>query len=105
MRERTGRRLPYITVEVAAKPPAPRTAEERDQVIDYLRFIADRNRQNFMSRAFANRSGLEASRNVTKDLATGLAAGTAYALPGASVGFGFAHLFSGTVTDNLNSTY
>jgi hypothetical protein len=58
-----------------------------------------------MSRAFANRSGLEASRNVTKDLATGLAAGTAYALPAVSVGFGFANLFGGTITDNINGTY
>lgn len=92
----------YYTVELTA---APTTPDGRDQVTDYLRFIADRNCETFMSRAFANRSGAEATRNVAKDLSTGLAAGTAYALPAVSVGFGFANLLGGTVVDNVNATY
>ena len=93
----------YYTVRVNMQKSI--TREDRDNLIAYLIYLANNNCENFLSRAFANRSGLEAGRNVSKDLSTGLAAGTAYALPAVSVGFGFANLVSGSVTDNLDNTY
>lgn len=100
-----GRVCLYQSVEISTSPFVTVTKDQRNQLSDQLISIADRNCRNFISRAFANRSGLDTTKNVLKDAATGLAAGTARTSPALSAALGFANLFTGNVVDNLNATY
>jgi len=95
----------YQTVELKISPFASVDKVTRNQLGDFLIEIANRNCKNFIARAFAHRAGLDTSRNILKDVATGLAAGTAKTNPAISVGLGVANLFTGSVVDNINATY
>jgi hypothetical protein len=76
---------------------------ERNRIVDLLMNISDSNCTTFMSRVFANKAGLDATRNTGKDIATALAAGTATVASGFSSGIGLFNLVGGTAIDNLNA--
>jgi len=82
-----------------------KTETDRNNVVLTLITASDTNCSNYLFRVFATKAGLDTARNTLKDVATGLAAGTAHALPAISSGLGFANLFVGTAIDNVNTTY
>lgn len=83
-------------------PPEP---SELNLVIDTLLSISDFNCSNFRHRAFANKAGLDSTKNLLQDLATAASAGTApFSGPVASA-FSGVNLLVGKGVDNFNATY
>ena len=80
-----------------------RNEVERNRMVDLLLNVSDSNCTTFLSRVFANKAGLDATRNTGKDIATAIAAGTATVASGFSSGIGLFNLIGGTALDNLNS--
>jgi hypothetical protein len=78
---------------------------ERNQFVHLMINVSDYNCGTFLMRAFANKTGTEATRNTAKDVATAIAAGTApFAAPVAS-GLGLVNLVGGTAIDNVNLAF
>jgi hypothetical protein len=78
---------------------------ERNQFVHLMVNVSDFNCGTFLMRAFANKTGTEATRNTAKDVTTAIAAGTApFAAPIAS-GLGLINLVGGTAIDNVNLAF
>jgi hypothetical protein len=77
----------------------------RDKAIAYLIGVSDSNCSNFLDRAFANKAGLDISKSLASDAATGVSALTAFNTPAVSAGVGLANLVIGKTVDNVNATF
>ena len=79
--------------------------DTRDMAITYLVGVSDMNCSNFMHRAFANKAGLDFTKRLTGDLATGASAGTAFTSPAASAALSVSNLIIGKSIESFNSNY
>jgi hypothetical protein len=77
----------------------------RDKAIAYLLGVSDSNCSNFLDRAFANKAGLDISKSLASDMATGVSALTAFNTPAISAGLGLTNLVVGKTVDNVNATF
>lgn len=98
----------YLSADVTnvmQKLPAYKTKDNRDLLLTLLVSISDQNCATFLARAFANKTGITASRNILSDLATSAAAGTAAGHPAISAGLSVSSLLAGKASENLDRTY
>jgi hypothetical protein len=96
----------YLSMDMNQMLQVPiRNKFERNQFVHLMIDVSDYNCGTFLMRAFANKTGTEATRNTAKDVATAIAAGTApFAAPVAS-GLGLVNLVGGTAIDNVNLAF
>lgn len=78
------------------------TRRNENALSTWLAGFSDANCDTFVHRVFTNKAALDATRNTGKDMATGLAAGTAQVASGLSAGLGLFNLVGGTAIDNYN---
>lgn len=96
----------YVSVDAAkVSSETVVTRSIRDKAIAYLISVSDANCSNFLDRAFANKAGLDVSKSLSSDLATGVSAATAFNTPAVSAGLGLANLVVGKTVDNINSPF
>jgi hypothetical protein len=96
----------YVTTDASKLlASASKDIAERDEVISYLTAISDFNCSNFMMRAFALRTGMDASKSFLSDLATGASAGTAFSTPALSAGLSLSNLVVGKGVDAITGAY
>ena len=96
----------YMSIDVREiLKTAVRNRAERNRLVHLLMNVSDYNCSTFLMRAFAQKAGTETARNSIKDIATGIAAGTARVAGAFSSGIGLANLVGGSVIDNVNATY
>lgn len=96
----------YIAVD-ASKAMQSGAADRsvRDKAIAYLFNVSETNCTNFLDRAFANRSGIDVTKNLTQDITTGVGAMTAFSTPALTAALGLTNLVVGKSADNVNSTF
>lgn len=95
----------YVAVDAAQINTSEISPAVRDKAIAYLIGISDSNCSNFLDRSFANKAGLDISKSLTSDLATGISAVTAFNTPAVSAGLSLANLVVGKTADNFNETF
>lgn len=78
--------------------------DRRDILISMLINYSNQNCTRFLDRAFANKTGLDATKNLFQDLTTGAAAGTAHANPAISAALSGSNLLIGTTVANFDKT-
>lgn len=78
---------------------------EQDLAVSYLLDISDMNCSNFMQRAFAMRSSAGFANNLTRDLAAGFGAVTAFSSPALSAGLGVTSLIVGSGVKSFDAEY
>jgi len=112
----TGRSL-YLSVDITGVLARPnlgladgdnldqRLRRRRNNVVDVLLFISDFNCETYLSRAFANRTFIDASNNVLQDVASGVSSGTAAISPQASAAIGLSALVIGSASDEISSSF
>ncbi len=86
-------------------PSSNELADLRNHYISYLLNIADQNCETFLNRAFANKAGMDTTKNIFQDVLTGSSAGLANSLPSFSAALGFGNLLFGKTVDHINSTF
>ena len=96
----------YMSIDIRDVLKVPvRNPAERNRLVHLLMNVSDYNCSTFLMRAFANKTGTEATRNTAKDIATAIAAGTARVAGAFSSGIGLVNLVGGTAIDNVNASY
>lgn len=96
----------YVAVDASQiKTDSSVSRSLRDKAIAYLLTVSDSNCSNFLDRAFANRAGMDISKSLASDIATGVAALAAFNTPAVSAGLGLTNLVVGKTVDNINSTF
>ncbi len=96
----------YIAVDASKASYAKSTDRAvRDKAIAYLLSISENNCSNYLDRAFANRSEMDISKNLTQDVTTGVGSMAAFNTPALTAGLGLVNLIVGKSVDNVNSTY
>lgn len=77
----------------------------RDRTINFLVSLSDMNCSNFLHRAFATKAGLDFSKTLLSDIATGVSAGVVTASPALAAGLNVSNLVGGKGVDAFNATY
>jgi hypothetical protein len=96
----------YVAVDASQiKTDSNVSRSVRDKAIAYLLGVSDSNCSNFLDRAFANKAGLDISKSLASDMATGVSALTAFNTPAISAGLGLTNLVVGKTVDNVNATF
>lgn len=96
----------YIAVDAAkATSSTATTRTVRDKAIAYLLNVSETNCANFLDRAFANKAGMDVTKGLAEDVATGIGTVTAFNTPAVTAALGITNLVVGKTVDNVTSTF
>jgi len=96
----------YIAVDAAkATSSSTTTRTVRDKAIAYLLNVSETNCTNFLDRAFANKAGMDVTKGLAADVATGIGTVTAFNTPAVTAALGITNLVVGKTADNVSSTF
>lgn len=96
----------YIAVDATkATSNTATTRPVRDKAIAYLLNVSESNCTNFLDRAFANKAGMDVTKGLVEDVATGIGTVTAFNTPTVTAALGITNLVVGKTVDNVSSTF
>lgn len=96
----------YIAVDATkATSSTATTRTVRDKAIAYLLNVSETNCTNFLDRSFASKAGMDVTKGLTEDVATGIGAMTAFNTPAVTAALGITNLVVGKTVDNVTSTF
>ncbi|MDO8040312.1 hypothetical protein [Janthinobacterium sp. SUN137] len=77
----------------------------RNSAISFLISLSDLNCSNYLQRAFANKAGLDFTKNLIGDVTTAVSAGTVFVSPQLSSALSVTNLVVGKGVETFNSSY
>jgi len=95
----------YISVDASAATGASLDNQKVVKIVNYLTSVSDLNCSTFLHRAFANKAGMDYTKNLLQDLATGVSAGLVTVSAPASAALDGVNLIVGKSIDNFNTTF
>jgi hypothetical protein len=98
----------YVSADVTGLLQARDSGSDtttRDRAINFLISLSDMNCSNFLHRAFATKAGMDFSKGLFSDIATGVSAGVVHASPALAATLNVSNLVVGKGVDSFNATY
>lgn len=95
----------YLSTDLSQLPADFNSDTSSHKVISFLLSISDFNCSNFLNRAFANKAGMDFSKNMLSNLATGVSAGTVFVNPSLSAILNVSNLVATSGVESFNATY